>query len=588
MKHALHTATTFCLALIAGIALLAPTVAQGQINYQGRLTDSVGAPLPDGPRNIQFTLWTTLTGGAVPIWGPFILDGGSTTGHGPQADLVGGRFNVIIGGVDTTGNSLTAALANIETYLEIQVGTDTPITPRQIILAAPRALRADVIPNVTPNASGVDITGNATVTGNTIIDGKVGIGNSAPGFPLSMSNDVGDKISLNGFAAGGASYGFGIQSLLLQIHSAASNGDIAFGHGSSASMVELVRIKGNGRVGIGTASPSTALHVSSAVSTEISVDSTAASGRRYTLQSGNTGRFAVIDRTAGVSRFSVESNGNVGIGGVATKAKLEISGGFPGVVNIGGFLNRYGASDLSNSDQARDYSLYCSSVIVGSEIFANSDARIKNIKGHSDGAADLATLSRIEITDYIYKDVIGQGSHPQKKVIAQQVEKVYPQAVSQHTDVVPDIYQKAEVKDGWVKLATNLKEGERVRLIGEKKEGVHEVLEVAEGRFRTDFSADGDNVFVYGREVNDFRAVDYQAIAMLNVSATQELAKQLEEKTARVATLEQEVAALKQMFVRLAATVSASKSVAATSSQNAPFAELEFVKNASSTVPSER
>ena len=34
-------------------------------------------------------------------------------------------------------------------------------------------------------------------------------------------------------------------------------------------------------------------------------------------------------------------------------------------------------------------------------------------------------------------------------------------------------------------------------------------------------------MFVYGREVNDFHTVDYDAISMLNVSATQELAKQL-------------------------------------------------------------
>jgi hypothetical protein len=33
---------------------------------------------------------------------------------------------------------------------------------------------------------------------------------------------------------------------------------------------------------------------------------------------------------------------------------------------------------------------------------------------------------------------------------------------------------------------------------------------------------------VYGREVDDFRTVDYQAISMLNVSATQALLKRIE------------------------------------------------------------
>ena len=85
------------------------------------------------------------------------------------------------------------------------------------------------------------------------------------------------------------------------------------------------------------------------------------------------------------------------------------------------------------------------------------------------------------------QDVIAHGTGPQKKVIAQQVEKVFPQAVSKHTDAVPDIYKPAACKDGWVVLATDLKEGERVKLINGKTEGVYQVLEVAKDRFRTDF-----------------------------------------------------------------------------------------------------
>lgn len=42
-------------------------------------------------------------------------------------------------------------------------------------------------------------------------------------------------------------------------------------------------------------------------------------------------------------------------------------------------------------------------------------------------------------------------------------------------------------------------------------------------------------VFVYGREVADLRSVDYDAISMLNVSATQELHR-------KIMTLQKEVA----------------------------------------------
>ena len=147
--------------------------------------------------------------------------------------------------------------------------------------------------------------------------------------------------------------------------------------------------------------------------------------------------------------------------------------------------------------------------------------------------ADLRKLLDIEVTDFVYKDVVEKGSRPQKKLIAQQVEEVYPQAVSTTTDVVPDIYKKAPINNGWVEVATDLKVGDRVRLITEKgHRATHEVLEVKNGSFRTDFAEDGDVVFVYGREVKDFRNVDYEAIAMLNVSATQELTRRLQKQTA--------------------------------------------------------
>ena len=150
--------------------------------------------------------------------------------------------------------------------------------------------------------------------------------------------------------------------------------------------------------------------------------------------------------------------------------------------------------------------------------------------------------------------MIGKGSGKSKKVIAQQVEKVFPQAVSRQTDVVPDIYQKAATRDGWIELATGLKKGDRVKLIASGDEGIHEVLEVQPGRFRTAFQPAGAEVFVYGREVKDFRAVDYDAIAMLNVSATQELARQLAARDAVIAALEVRLARLEQSAPSVAHT----------------------------------
>jgi len=247
-------------------------------------------------------------------------------------------------------------------------------------------------------------------------------------------------------------------------------------------------------------------------------------------------------------RMRIDTSGNVGIGTPApTQGKLVVNGGAStfGTGNTNAVFLKSGSTTLTQgTDNGGTVSIFASNLVLASAYTAFSDARIKNIQGRSDGTHDLETLRGIEITDYLYKDTITKGDRPQKKVIAQQVEKVFPQAVGKSTDVVPDIYRKANVQDGWVSLATNLKSGERVRLIAEKAEGIYEVLEVGDGKFRTAFQPATDKVFVYGREVKDFRTVDYEAISMLNVSATQELAKKLEEKDAEVTALKQKLSAL--------------------------------------------
>lgn len=79
---------------------------------------------------------------------------------------------------------------------------------------------------------------------------------------MTFPNQLGEKISLwvgNTNATNGH-YGIGIQNSLLQIYSAGSADDIAFGYGRSGAFTENLRIKGNGNVGIGI-NPSEKLHV---------------------------------------------------------------------------------------------------------------------------------------------------------------------------------------------------------------------------------------------------------------------------------------------------------------------------------------
>lgn len=307
-------------------------------------------------------------------------------------------------------------------------------------------------------------------------------------------------------------------------------------------------IADNGNVGIGTATPASVskLQVKTGADVNLSILSRGTGPGLLAMNDAATTTLPLSIDGFPLILNSQGANGNVGIGTTTpTQAKLVVNGAVLGTFLTYGKGRDIWENQNPDSNIAWNLSIFASHGILADQFVAGSDARIKDVVGVSDSGSDLTVLQQIAVTDYRYRDWRDKGRGVMKKVIAQQVEKVYPQAVSKSTGVVPDIYQMAGIQDGWVKVATNLKKGERVRLIGEKAEGIHEVLEVAEGKFRTDFKPEGDQVFVYGREVKDFRAVDYEAIAMLNVSATQQIKK---EKDAEVKALREENAALKQQL----------------------------------------
>ena len=124
--------------LTAAVLLATVWAAQAQnvpalINYQGQLVDASGTPLPNGNYDLTFRIYSADSGGSI-LWGPQVMH---------SVALVGGRFNVILGPTDAGGQPVSTAFSNAVTYLEIQVGANTPISPRQQILSGPYALQAE-------------------------------------------------------------------------------------------------------------------------------------------------------------------------------------------------------------------------------------------------------------------------------------------------------------------------------------------------------------------------------------------------------------------------------------------------------------
>jgi hypothetical protein len=174
------------------------------------------------------------------------------------------------------------------------------------------------------------------------------------------------------------------------------------------------------------------------------------------------------------------------------------------------------------------------------------------------------------------KDVVKHGNQQYKKVIAQEVEAIYPEAVTTQTGFVPNIYQLADKVQSMGnntykacfknKVEYNTNVTGDLKLYDEKKEITAKVVSKGDNEivFTTTEEMKGDKLFLFGEEVTDFRAVDYEALSTLNISATQELYREIQALKKQNAVLTAKVEDTKKLetaYAELAAQVKAMQEV---------------------------
>jgi hypothetical protein len=246
----------------------------------------------------------------------------------------------------------------------------------------------------------------------------------------------------------------------------------------------------------------------------------------------------------------------------------------------GGSANPDGADPSNGNDATINYGSLAAifdghiaakdKVWIGDGITYASDRRAKEIVGLSKGAEDLDTLRKLKITDYTWIDRSKDQHRPHKALIAQEVEEVFPQAVSVAPlpQVIPSVYEMAtavahDAAAGVLRVTTQkahgFVEGDVVDLFGDdvQLKGVSVKSVASPHQFEVASARAVKSLFVYGKQVKDFRSVDYEAVAMLNVSATQEIARQhaallqrvseLESRERRMVALQERVSKLEDM-----------------------------------------
>jgi hypothetical protein len=451
--------------LIIAISLSAQN---NTISIQSTLKNISGEAVPDGMKSITFKLYNVAEGGTA-VWT-----------ETADVEVVSGIYSHELGSV----TALVASHFGVQLYLGVTIN-NKELAPRTKLGYAPYAMTVTALAasgqSASFNSSGTFVVSDAmsvsgllettgiTNTGTIKTSDKIGIGLGSTSSP-SIDLAVGDNnTGLTG-----------------------TSGALRF-HVNNTATPEMTILE-NGRVGIGTNNPQVTLHVK-----------------------GSSSNMA----TATPESFDINF-------GPATITYTLFARGF----------NNSILGDWTDAENAPDVCAYFEeSVVVDNSIYVGevaswSDKRIKTNLQKSNGAKDLALLNKIEITEYDHIDKINKDSRRQKRVIAQQVKEVLPHATQMSKMVIPNVYEWAkhiEYKDGILTVQTakahEFAVGDEIDLKTTKQDLNNViVLKVIDGHtFTVKAEEKPGNVFVYGKYVNDFLSVDYDDIAMLNVSATQEM-----------------------------------------------------------------
>jgi hypothetical protein len=314
--------------------------------------------------------------------------------------------------------------------------------------------------------------------------GNVGIGTTSPSADLHIYKQTNAKIIIEGDSDNSA----GEESALLQFKT--DSGIVAHtigieqgttnalvidaGNGSNGTVsnqlvfktkptdttttAERMRIDESGNVGIGTTSPATALDVSGDITLSgvVNAGDGSASAPSYTFgDDTNTGMFSPAADTiafteGGAERMRITSSGNVGIGTTSPSQRLHVNGGVQGNRFIATSNNNsiasaglYGGIGLTIKNVYSSSSTSYATMISfrnningeagrirtngsSTQYVSTSDERLKeNIQDAGDAGSK---IDAIQIRQFDWK---GSGEHEDFGVIAQELQSVAPEAVSE-------------------------------------------------------------------------------------------------------------------------------------------------------------
>lgn len=215
-----------------------------------------------------------------------------------------------------------------------------------------------------------------------------------------------------------------------------------------------------------------------------------------------------------------------------------------GYVRLYNFKLNFKASSTSN---VVDIPLLYSKDIQSSRVLVTSDSRIKNDITLVDDTKAIDMVNTLESKEYGYIDPYNKKTQKTIGFIAQEVKDVLPNAVTIENGFIPDEIREIlnpvwnTNSDGsWTLTIVDIvfqanHTGKCRFYFGETKKDI----QVETDRVSFKFNRKWDNVYLWGKEINDFHMIDKNQIFALHHSAIQELSRRNDEKSSKILVLEE-------------------------------------------------
>jgi hypothetical protein len=220
--------------------------------------------------------------------------------------------------------------------------------------------------------------------------------------------------------------------------------------------------------------------------------------------------FAIRDRKQlNTVRFFIDGSGNVGINKSSSLlGRLDVAG----------------------------------NIYMNGNLVSASDSRIKiNIQDINDSNA-LQLILNIQPKIYEYIDKKSRGNDVIYGFIAQQIQEVIPEAVKIGKETIPNIYKLCDCEENIITLDETIDinicniDSKLILTDDNNNKKSYTITEIIpeSNQIRIDTNLEGSNCFVYGTEVDDFHALNKDYIFTLNVCATQELYRIIQQQQQQI------------------------------------------------------